>query len=110
MKKYFIIYDHNGDLYFLIGKKGVMWCLFSSQNNDVSEEVVLHNLSLKHTIDFNDNNNDNKIEIYEANMNLPVALSNKYSSYLWTTKSSVLSKLNDDEKEIFNIALDKILS
>ncbi len=101
MKSYYIIFDKNGEVFFLIGKKE-NWCLFSSENQQMPLSTPV--LDEKQRLEYN----GKQILVYESNMNLPVSISSDYRSYLWATKQSVLSKLTGEDLEIFNFVLNNL--
>ncbi|MDK2849400.1 MAG: hypothetical protein PWP03_768 [Candidatus Woesearchaeota archaeon] len=101
MKTYYIIFDKNGEIFFLIGKKED-WCLFYSEDDSLPLSTPV--LREVQTLNYN----DIKIKVFESNMNLPVTVSSQYKSYLWATKQSVLSKLTGEDLEVFKYVLDNL--
>ncbi len=104
MKKY-IIYDNNGQLFFLICKnKDGSWSLFSSKSN-IEESLFIYKINKKYEFDFN----NIMVEVYEANMNLPVKINEElYDTYLWTTYEGLKSKLSNEDLEIVNKFLSNL--
>ncbi len=99
MRTYYIIFDKNGETFFLIAKNED-WCLFSSESDTAPVSTPVFEERKKITYD------DALVLVFESNMNLPVKISSDYKSYLWATKQSVLSKLKGKDLEIFKFVLN----
>ncbi|HDP73601.1 MAG TPA: hypothetical protein ENN46_01440 [Candidatus Woesearchaeota archaeon] len=103
MKNYFIIFDKNGELFTLIAKCGASWRLFSGSGEELSEHLSISGLKEKDRFSLG----EDSVLLFEANMNIPVKIVGDYSTYLWCTKESALSKLEEPEKAVLTEALSR---
>jgi hypothetical protein len=104
MKNYFIVFDRNGELFTLIAKSNTSWKLFSGQNDNLPEHLFISGLKERDRFSIG----EDSVLLFEANMNIPVKINAKYSTYLWCTKESALSKLEEPEKAVLTEALSRI--
>jgi len=125
-----IIYDKNGQYYFLILKRSKNWegwefCKGSIDENEneiealhreIKEETGIKNYKvlgrLKRKREFENNGIKHIFDVFlvETNMNTPVNIhqneEEEHSTYLWVTGDGVREKLQwDNEKEVFDDCL-----
>lgn len=124
-----IVYDNNGNYYFLIMHNIVHqgWELIKGDLKQGEQEElavarsifdkagvpkfdVLRKVDLKKPFLDNDSKVELSVHLVEASMNIPVEINKEmYDSYLWTTKDSVMTKLKfENEKEAFESVLKEL--
>ncbi|MFH1053433.1 MAG: NUDIX hydrolase [Candidatus Woesearchaeota archaeon] len=127
-----IIYDDNGQFYFLILHRISSWKGWEfakgkiedgeseedAIRREISEETGLNQFKIVKKMDFTRSfihkNIPHEFSIFmvEANMNVPIHLNCKekeHDNYLWATGKSVAGKLHwEDERKAFEIALEEL--
>lgn len=129
-----IIFDNNGDIYFLIfhrikGWKGWEFPKGGIEEGESAEEAIIREineetglkkfkiirkLDIKREFVYQDIRYIYDIFIIESSMNIPVTIQQsepEHDTYLWTTKERALEKLTwPEEKEVLKRVVEEIHS
>lgn len=121
-----VIYDDNGEPYFLIfHRPQTGWELLKGriEEGETSQEAlkreidektrlskykIIKKLEVIQKIAGGDKIFNNQVFLVEANINIPVTIPKRINTYLWTKKANAMEKLKGTDKKLLEIALKEI--